>query len=213
MPDGYDPPPALTTGSTRLSTATGRCRLKCALVGFTIRPPSVFEEDRGGRQVFRSETGAHDMGVAKHREFVVAWARFTSACYIGYGANSSQLPIQQPYCVGDARGNPEAGLDDVDDGEDAQRGHRADRTKSGNRFGPNVPALITNCFTLAHFRQRRVSPQPKSNIVANRRASAVATKYCGCAFEGLLASPPPSPSPVTGFSPLPESPTMLKTTA
>ena len=84
------------------------------------------------------------------------------------------LPIQQPHCVADARHDPGAGLDDVNDGEDAQRSHHAACAKAANRFGPNVSELPTDCVMLAHFRQRCVSPLPKSKNVAIGLAYAVA---------------------------------------
>jgi hypothetical protein len=76
------------------------------------------------------------------------------------------LPIHQPHRVGDACGNSDAGLDHVHEGEKAQRRHHAARTKAGHEFGPNVGAVLTDCVMSAHFRQRCVSPLPKSKNAA-----------------------------------------------
>ena len=80
--------------------------------------------------------------------------------------------MQQPHRVGYACRDPDAGLDEVNDGEDAQRSHHAACTKAGNGFGPSVRALLTDCVMLEHFSQRCVSHLPRSKNVAMRRERA-----------------------------------------
>jgi hypothetical protein len=58
--------------------------------------------------------------------------------------------IHSPYCVGDAEGDPGAGLGEVYDVEDAHRSHRATCTKAGNA-GSNDRTLIVDCFMLGHL--------------------------------------------------------------
>ncbi len=53
----------------------------------------VFEGFMANGRFSEEETGADDMGIAEHRELVVAWARSTSACYMGYREHLSQQPL------------------------------------------------------------------------------------------------------------------------
>jgi hypothetical protein len=46
------------------------------------------------------------------------------------GLARQELPIQQPHRVGYACRDPDTGLDEVNDGEDAQRSHHAACTKA-----------------------------------------------------------------------------------
>jgi hypothetical protein len=52
------------------------------------------------------------------------------------------LPIHQPHRIGEAEGDPNAGLDDVHDGEDAHRSHHTTSIVAGEFI--KAPSGCTN---------------------------------------------------------------------
>jgi hypothetical protein len=52
------------------------------------------------------------------------------------------LPIHQPHRIGEAERDPNAGLEDVHDREDAHRSHHATPVKAGERI--ETPSRCTN---------------------------------------------------------------------
>ena len=71
------------------------------------------------------------------------------------------LPIHQPHRIGEAEGDPDAGLDDVDDREDAHRSHHATSIKAGELI--EAPSRCTNA---GHGLYHPGTPSPEVHIAS-----------------------------------------------